>query len=326
MEVLGGALSRGFLPHGLPAWSQGAGGVGEIEAARGPPNRGRSRLYPGGTSESPTSSPRRVGWHIGMADQLQTIQSLKKLGLTEYEARTYISLLELGATTADNISKKSEVPISRVYSVLGDLEKKGFLQSTPGRPVKYRPVEPGMALETLMTAKVKELEQARTNILSYLEGLFGQNLQRGAVEFWYATDEGSIARRLHQALTKSKERVTVALAPHPMLNSTDISDAILTNIRTLTKRRIRVTLVGSPKNLRNFLQRMKSEEGIDTVERDVREGFIIVDDSEAVWITANPKGAPLRAYIFNAPLMVELATRMAGHTEDSGGTPPRKDH
>ncbi len=251
-----------------------------------------------------------------MVDQVQTIQSLKKLGLTEYEARSYISLLELGPTTADYISKRSEVPISRVYSVLGDLEKKGFLRSTPGRPVKYRPVEPNVALETLVMANMKELEQAKNNILSYLETLFGQNLQRGVVEFWFATDEGSIARRLNQAMNKTKEKVTVGLAPFPMLASTTISDALLANLRTLAKRHLKVTVVGSPKNLRMFFQKMKTEEGIGTVERDVREGFVIVDDTEVVWITASPKGPSLRGYIFNAPLMVEMARRLVGELEE----------
>lgn len=249
-----------------------------------------------------------------MVDQLQTIQSLKKLGLTEYEARSYISLLELGPTTADFISKRSDVPISRVYSVLGDLEKKGFLRSTPGRPVKYRPVEPNVALETLMMSNMKELEQAKNNILSYLETLFGQNLQRGQVEFWFATDESSISRRLNQSMNKTKGKITVALAPFPMLASTGISDALLTNIRLLAKRRVNVTVVGSAKNLRLFFQKMKTEEGVNTIERDVREGFVIVDESEVVWISA--KGPSLRAYIFNAPLMVDLARRLAGEIEE----------
>ncbi len=247
-----------------------------------------------------------------MVDQLQTIQSLKKLGLTEYEARSYMALLELGPTTADHLSKRSEVPISRVYSVLGDLEKKGFLRSAPGRPVRYRPVEPNLALDALMMANMKELEEAKNTILSYLEALFGQNLQRASMEYWYASDEGSIVRRLAQALGKAKERVVVSLAPLPVLASPSLSEAIASNLRMALKRRVQVSLVAHSRNVKLFLNKVRLEDELEVIDRDVRETLVLVDDTEVMWITTNAKDDAPRAYIFTTPVMVELAKRVMG--------------
>ncbi len=43
---------------------------------------------------------------------------LRDLGLSEYEARAYRSLLGAGPTTAKELSDASGIPIGRVYDVL----------------------------------------------------------------------------------------------------------------------------------------------------------------------------------------------------------------
>jgi predicted transcriptional regulator len=40
---------------------------------------------------------------------------MESLGLTGYEIKVYISLLEIGSMTASDISKKSGVPYSKIY-------------------------------------------------------------------------------------------------------------------------------------------------------------------------------------------------------------------
>ena len=51
-------------------------------------------------------------------------KSLEKIGLTSYEIRTYISLIDGGELNASELSNKSGVPYSKIYEVLGTLEEK----------------------------------------------------------------------------------------------------------------------------------------------------------------------------------------------------------
>ena len=51
------------------------------------------------------------------------ISLLKEVGLTEGEAKVYLALLELGASTSGPIVKKSRVSRSIIYNIL---EKLGF--------------------------------------------------------------------------------------------------------------------------------------------------------------------------------------------------------
>jgi len=51
---------------------------------------------------------------------------LTEIGLTERESKVYCALLELGQTTTGPLSKKSQVPNSKIYAVLESLEKQKF--------------------------------------------------------------------------------------------------------------------------------------------------------------------------------------------------------
>lgn len=53
------------------------------------------------------------------------VEKLGLIGLTEYEAKVYLALLEVHLNTATKVSEKSGVPRTRIYSVLESLARKG---------------------------------------------------------------------------------------------------------------------------------------------------------------------------------------------------------
>ncbi|WP_049984943.1 TrmB family transcriptional regulator [Halobellus rufus] len=86
--------------------------------------------------------------------------SLRDLGLSEYEARAYRSLLRTGPTTAKELSRASDVPMGRIYDVLNSLEQHSLVRSqAASRPKKYVAVEPDTALDRLLESKRRELEE-----------------------------------------------------------------------------------------------------------------------------------------------------------------------
>lgn len=52
-------------------------------------------------------------------------KAMEDLGLTSYEIKVYVALLESGSMNASEMSKKSSVPYSKIYDVLNSLEEKG---------------------------------------------------------------------------------------------------------------------------------------------------------------------------------------------------------
>ena len=75
------------------------------------------------------------------------IKKIKDFGLNSYEAKLWTALLSRGISTAGELSDIANVPRSRTYDVLESLEKKGFIISKIGKPIKYLALPPFEVLE-----------------------------------------------------------------------------------------------------------------------------------------------------------------------------------
>lgn len=60
--------------------------------------------------------------------------------LTEYQARVYLALLDLGVAAAGQIPSIANVPRTRIYATMRQLHGKGLVTLLPERPLRYRAV------------------------------------------------------------------------------------------------------------------------------------------------------------------------------------------
>ncbi len=109
----------------------------------------------------------------------ELIEILEKLGLSRQEAKVYISLLIRGEATASELSDLSGVPYTKVYDILSSLESKGYVTAIPGRPMRYRPVDPKIAvslsldrIKRELMQKLKEVEEASALAVNKLARYF----------------------------------------------------------------------------------------------------------------------------------------------------------
>ncbi len=75
------------------------------------------------------------------------IDKLKKVGLTEYEAKVYLALLSTHLGTATKTAEKSGVPRTKIYFVLESLKDKGWVKIYSGVPLLFKAVEPFSVFE-----------------------------------------------------------------------------------------------------------------------------------------------------------------------------------
>ncbi|OYT44170.1 hypothetical protein B6U84_04675, partial [Candidatus Bathyarchaeota archaeon ex4484_40] len=59
------------------------------------------------------------------------------IGLSEYEARAYISLLENGPSTARRLSMISGIPRTKIYGTLKKLIERDLVIEIPGNPKMF---------------------------------------------------------------------------------------------------------------------------------------------------------------------------------------------
>src|SRR2546427_9573065 len=96
-----------------------------------------------------------------------SVQSLMKLGLTEYEARIYVVLVKMGPRNASEISFLGKVPRPKTYGAIRGLESKGLLRIVPGKPERYMAVSPNDVLVPL----VDKLNKETTECVNVVENL-----------------------------------------------------------------------------------------------------------------------------------------------------------
>ncbi len=68
----------------------------------------------------------------------ERIDKLTAFGLTTYEARVYLALLNLGTAAVAQIPAISRVPRTRIYATMQQLHRKGLVQILPEKPLRYK--------------------------------------------------------------------------------------------------------------------------------------------------------------------------------------------
>ncbi len=89
---------------------------------------------------------------------LQSEIILKKLGLSEHEAKVYLLGIKLGPSLASEISKQSGLGRTLVYHLLGQLKSKGLVSEQGSGNGKKFFMEPPERLLNIVERKQKELE------------------------------------------------------------------------------------------------------------------------------------------------------------------------
>jgi sugar-specific transcriptional regulator TrmB len=109
------------------------------------------------------------------------VDALRDLGLSNYEARTFVALHRLGDGTAQDVAAVADVPRSQVYGAADDLAARGLLEVVESSPKTYRPV----SLERARTQLRERVDRQEARAFDNLEAVAGDHGDR--------TDAGDVA-------------------------------------------------------------------------------------------------------------------------------------
>lgn len=104
---------------------------------------------------------------ISMPINEDRLRKIQNLGLTEYQARIYLTLLDLGEAIASQLPSLSRVPRTRTYSTMNQLHEKGLVEIIPEKPTKYVPVPIEAYIEKVAERKRLEASELETNVDDY---------------------------------------------------------------------------------------------------------------------------------------------------------------
>ena len=209
---------------------------------------------------------------------------LRELGLTEYESRGYLSLLERGVLTASEVSEYSNVPYSKIYEALNSLERKGWIETRRGRPSRYYPKSPSEALGAVKLRLEGKIKSWEKTVLNELQPLYEKREIREKPDIWVLRGEFNILAKLQEMLGKAKSELMIAA---PTLSKT-LVEAIVPMLTHLQSIGVKILLMVSKEviewNIGNIAK---------VVEVRVREhmfgGGVIVDGKEALLLLGEEK-------------------------------------
>lgn len=179
--------------------------------------RARDKTY------NPKAGVRASAQREALADELQA------LGFSDYEARTYIALLQSSPATAYEVSKVAGLPRSNTYGALESCTAKGAVQPFSQAPIRYVPVDPRVLLSRIADDTSMRCKQLASRL--------SQMKSDDSREFvWTIEGENKVHAKISEMIQEAK--VHVWIKAHE-----DIIDAHYSELRDAAKRGANILII-----------------------------------------------------------------------------------
>jgi sugar-specific transcriptional regulator TrmB len=142
-------------------------------------------------------------------------RALKEFSLTDYEVKAYVSLVEYGPLAASELSRTASIPYSKIYEILGNLERKGWVESEQGRPSKYYPKAPSTALESSRVRFENTIRSSQDEALMELQPLYDKKGAQEKPDIWIVRGQDNIVDKIKETLGRTRRELMVAMPVVP---------------------------------------------------------------------------------------------------------------
>jgi sugar-specific transcriptional regulator TrmB/predicted hydrocarbon binding protein len=257
-----------------------------------------------------------------MLTYFERLKKLEDFGLTEYQARVYLALLEFDVATAGQIPSASKVPRTKIYGIMRQLHDKGLVQIVPETPLKYRAVPFDRYLEKQikdMREKAGELESNKEILAK--EFIFGHKKPEKQGKFEVLYGRRNVRDRLNKIYTVAKKEILsigTSNSPARIINTTlwVIEDKKKENVS------IRYAFPVTKGN-KEKVERIAKFAEIKHIDRNPPMHFVVVDEKECMLIHRVPDDAdPVRGddvAIWTDDEAIVIAMDQIAHSFLNGG-------
>lgn len=129
------------------------------------------------------------------------IQALRAIGLTEWESKAYLALLDEAPATGYGVAKRSGVARARIYEVLDSLVTRGAARVSNGKPQKFAPTAP----EEFLKVQRRQTEESLSRADEVLRN-FGARDESDSV-IWDLQGRGDILLRAQDVISRASTRL-----------------------------------------------------------------------------------------------------------------------
>jgi len=204
--------------------------------------------------------------------------------LTDYEIRSYTSLLEIGPATASELSEASDVPYSKIYEILGSLEKKGWIESEHARPSRYYPKPPSLAMEITKSQLESRLKTNEALVLDELQPLYEKKGVREHPDIWIVRGDFNVLARIRETVEHVQKEVLAAVPAIP----DPVADMLVPLVKSIAERGVKVQIMTMKSPLSETM--MKLSKICDVRVREQMFGGGVIADGREVILLLGQEG------------------------------------
>jgi len=220
----------------------------------------------------------------------KTRNALRELGLTDYEAKAYLALIEHGALAASRISEDAGVPYSKIYETLSSLEKKGWVEIESGRPSKYYPKPPPEALEAVKLRLESLLKEHGKQVLSELQPVYEKKGVSERPDIWIIRGEFNVLTKLQETLNKTKTELMIAVPIVPDL----LVEIFAPTLLHLKNSGVKIIVMTTKKAEKEILRKLSKLAEV-RVRNQMFGGGLISDEKEVILLLGEDEKKPTLA-------------------------------
>lgn len=198
--------------------------------------------------------------------------ALKEFGLTDYETRAFVALTINGTSSAKEISDKTNIPYSRIYDILLNLESQGWVKVTAGRPMKYsaeRPITVAKIAKKQLEEKYARIETA---LIDKLEPLYGNEKEIDTTPIFLL--KSGILQKVEEIIKNSKKSVEILFNKPDEKLLEDIFEFILDASTRKVEINIAIPEGYEPKE-RKIWRKLLTIAKIKTVSKVIFDGIVV---------------------------------------------------
>ncbi len=230
----------------------------------------------------------------------EVMVKLKKLGLSSYEAKAYIALIEGGPMTASELSTIASIPYSKIYGVLMKLKNRNLIAIERGRPSKYFARPPAEAIRELASNLREHLSEVEESLINELQPIYDRIYVQERPEVLILRGIAAVIKRIEDSIERARTEIELAipLKLHPVI------EKLIDKVLSASSRGVNVKL------LIDYAAEELCELIGDKIEVRLREkmfgGGAIIDEREAI-IMLELNGGNIIAIWSNHGQLVMLA-------------------
>ncbi|MHA1860634.1 MAG: TrmB family transcriptional regulator [Candidatus Asgardarchaeia archaeon] len=205
--------------------------------------------------------------------------AMGELGLSSYEIKAYLCLLHNGRSTAEDVCKYTNLPYSRIHTILKSLEEKGWIEREIGKPNYYYPKPPKVAVKNSKIKIMERINRVGDYVIKELQPIYEGKGLKERPDIWIIYGITNIVEKVKEVIASASSELLMVI---PFKFS---YDEIFKEFLSLRSKGIRVRILSS----KHVIDELPKIKGIEVRYREkLFGGGIISDGKEAILFLNEP--------------------------------------